>query len=117
MPLGMVYAAIDHGTEVIDGNTVEKGIAARMLGWATRLAMAAYEYDVDGQNRPVLTADGTLSYKYDPANPTQALVKNDAAEARLKRFVSNLDVMRQLMIEFGYGPMGHDQFDPYATQQ
>jgi len=38
-------------------------------------------------------------------------VKDANAEARLKNYVANLDVMRQLMVTFGYGPMGHDQYD------
>jgi len=64
MPHGMVYAAIRHGTEVIDGREVERGIGARMIAWATTLAEAAYEHEVDAQGRPLLSSEGTLKYLY-----------------------------------------------------
>jgi hypothetical protein len=61
-------------------------------------------FENTGQN-----PDGTVKYTYNDA--TYPIVKDIVAEARLKKYVANLDTMRQLIYTFGYGPMGHEQFD------
>jgi bifunctional ADP-heptose synthase (sugar kinase/adenylyltransferase) len=75
-----------------------------MIQYANYLAQIAYQ--VAGSPDPVT---GELTYATDAqgnslANAGQAA--QDAATS-LKGYSSNLDVVRQLTLFFGYGPLGH----------
>ena len=96
-----------YGTEQINyssiGFEVEKTIGARMLQHANYLAQLAYEVtgpaDSTGELTYLTDASGNLVPK-----TTQAA--QDAA-TMLKNYASNIDVVRQLTLYFGYGPLGH----------
>jgi hypothetical protein len=52
-PVGSVYSARTYGKETVFGKTVQKGIAARVLGYANQLLADGYwtdEIDIDGDN-------------------------------------------------------------------
>ncbi len=101
------YVAKNYGTEVVNPNIgfdVAKNVGARMIQHANYLAQIAYQ--TVGAPDPV---SGELTYAADAqgnslVNAGQAA--QDAA-AMLKGYASNLDVVRQLTLFFGYGPVGH----------
>jgi hypothetical protein len=104
---GIEYVAKNYGTEVVNpkiGFDVAKTIGARMLQHANHLAQIAYQvslpadpttgeltYDVDGQGNAIPNADSAAQ----------------TAATMLKSYASNIDVVRQLTLFFGYGPLGH----------
>jgi hypothetical protein len=104
---GIEYVAKNYGTEVVNPNVgfpVAKSVGSRMIQYANYLAQIAYQ--VAGSPDPVT---GELTYATDAqgnslANAGQAA--QDAATS-LKGYSSNLDVVRQLTLFFGYGPLGH----------
>jgi hypothetical protein len=59
LPDGRVFVAQTYGTEVIRGQTVQRGIGARILEWANVLMNKAYECT------PVLSPDGVTTW-YEP---------------------------------------------------
>ncbi len=68
-PTGKVYVAKTFGKEEIFGKSVQRGIAARVLGWANKLLALAYE-TTDG---PDLDGDGAPDW-YEPVfNPDTGL--------------------------------------------
>lgn len=97
----------EYGTEQINASSigfeVQKTIGARMLQHANYLAQLAYEVtgppDSTGELTYLTDGQGNLVPK-----PTQAA--QDAA-TMLKNYASNIDVVRQLSLFFGYGPLGH----------
>jgi Met-zincin len=104
---GIEYVAKNYGTEVVNPNIgfqTAKSIGARMLQHANDLASRAYQvtnppdpttgeltYDTDGQGNPI------------PLSSPDA----QALATMLKGYASNIDVVRQLTLFFGYGPLGH----------
>ncbi len=103
---GIEYVARDYGTEPLNsaiGFPVSKTIGARMIQQANYLAQLSYE--VAGPPG----AGGELTYVTDAQNNPVPLAGTNATEAAaiLKGFASNLDVVRQLTLYFGYGPLGH----------
>ena len=97
----------DYGTEQINypsiGFEVQKTIGARMLQHGNYLAQLAYE--VSGPP----DATGELTYLTDGQGnlvPKTSQAAQDAA-VMLKNYASNIDVVRQLTLFFGYGPLGH----------
>jgi hypothetical protein len=76
-----------------------------MLQQANTLAAIAYS----NTQTPPDPVTGELTYDLDAqgnaiVNPGQAA--QDAA-AMLTKYTSNIDVVRQLTLFFGYGPLGH----------
>jgi len=75
-PNGQTYIARTFGKESIFGQTVQRGIAARVLGYANKLLEQAYEVtdgpDLDGDGNPdwylpaINTTTGMPIVKYDP---------------------------------------------------
>ncbi|MEM1029588.1 MAG: zinc-dependent metalloprotease [Myxococcota bacterium] len=99
---GYTYVARRYGDDVIDGRTVDRGIASRMVAHANELAAAAYAVEeVDGElvfdafGRPVLSLD-------DAGHP---LVVDADREAELRRYVGLMDAARQIAAVVGYGPL------------
>ncbi|HXN32956.1 MAG TPA: hypothetical protein VN894_13895, partial [Polyangiaceae bacterium] len=97
----------DYGTEQINyaniGFEVQKTIGARMLQHANYLAQLAYQ--VSGP----ADSTGELTYLTDGNGnlvPNSGPAAQDAA-TMLKSYASNIDVVRQLTLFFGYGPLGH----------
>ena len=97
----VTYVARNYGTETLNGATVARSSGARMLEYAARLASETYE--LDGPPDPV-THD--LTYRRDPVTrePICKLGSGgvvdasacEAAKARIRRFSSNLDTIRQV---------------------
>jgi hypothetical protein len=103
---GIEYVAKDYGTEPLNsaiGFPVAKTIGARMIQQANYLAQQAYQVaGPPGQG-------GELTYLTDAQGNALPLTGTNAtnAAAILKGYASNLDVVRQLTLYFGYGPLGH----------
>ena len=105
---GTLYLARRHGTEVIFGKTVEKGIAARMLAWANVLAQAAYEVDsVD----PVTGEVHVVMKDGEPVTKGGKACEDTAACIQLRNYKAVLDFTRQAASAFGFpdpSPIGID---------
>jgi hypothetical protein len=103
---GIEYVARNYGTEMVNsrGPKVSRSMGARMIQYANQLAAATYAV------KSVDPVTGELTYGTDAngqaacANPT---VPCTSGATTLKNFSSNLDVVRQLTLFFGYGPLGH----------
>jgi hypothetical protein len=80
-PNGRVYVARTFGKETIFGETVQRGIAARVLEYADGLVAAAYETD-DG---PDLDGDGAADWHVPIVNPTTGMprVRWDSTVAQI----------------------------------
>ncbi len=97
---GIEYVAKNYGTESINGVTTAKSIGSRMIQYANQLAQVAYQVASTLPN-------GELVYATDATgasipNPGQAA--QDAA-TMLKTYTTNIDVVRQLTLFYGYGPL------------
>jgi hypothetical protein len=97
---GIEYVAKNYGQESINGISTAKSIGSRMIQYANSLAQTAYAVQA---TEPT----GELVYQSDASgnpvpNPGQAA--QDAA-TMLKSFTSNIDVVRQLTLFYGYGPL------------
>jgi hypothetical protein len=94
----------DYGAEWVNSNIgfqVSKTIGARMLQHANYLANLAY------QTSSVDPVTGELTYDTDGHGnliPKTGQTAQDAA-TMLKNYASNIDVVRQLTLFFGYGPL------------
>ncbi|HSY20478.1 MAG TPA: zinc-dependent metalloprotease [Polyangiaceae bacterium] len=106
---GIEYVAKNYGTETVNSNIgygVAKSVGARMLQQANMLAQTAYSVST-----PPDPVTGELTYDQDAqgnAIPTAGTAAQSAATF-LKGFTSNIDVVRQLTLFFGYGPLGRGQ--------
>jgi hypothetical protein len=92
---GQAYVAKRYGTETIDGQPVDRGIAARMLDWMNTLTLAAYETEVVGEEPDqkrvyVLTPDG------------QPKVVSQRFANRVKAYQGLLDYVQQVTGQFGF---------------
>ena len=97
---GIEYVAKNYGTESINGVTTAKSVGSRMIQYANQLAQVAYQV---ASTLPT----GELVYATDATgasvpNPGQAA--QDAA-TMLKTYTTNIDVVRQLTLFYGYGPL------------
>ena len=107
---GVLFLAHSYGTEEIDGKTVQRGIAARVLEWMNLLTARAYEVD-DTLTSP--TGELTvLRYTDNTACPSgvnycvgQPIQKNAAFALRVTNYKSVIDYMHETANQFGfYGP-------------
>ena len=107
---GQLYLAHRYGTEEIDGKTVERGIAARVLEWMNTLTARAYRVDAS-----VVSATGELTVeRYAdnsdcPAGVSYCVgqpVQLDASFAlRVTNYKSVIDYMHMTASQLGfYGP-------------
>ena len=96
---GLVYKAHATGTENLFGKPRQKAVGARMLDWANTLVYEAYVVQTDASGNYLLNADGTPRLALTAGKPR---VNPDfpGADAALKRYVANLDAMRQLTRTF-----------------
>jgi hypothetical protein len=101
---GIEYVAKNYGTEMVNGFQTAKSIGARMLQHANDLASRAYQV-----SSPPDPTTGEITY--DPDAQGNAIPLADpgaqALATILKNYASNIDVVRQLTLYFGYGPLGH----------
>ncbi len=95
----MTYRARTTGTEKLFGVDHEKSIGARMLAWANNLVYEAYVVETDAQGFYLLNPDGTPKLKLKNGKPD---LNPDfpGGDAALKRYVANINVMRQLVSTF-----------------
>jgi hypothetical protein len=107
---GVLFLAHSYGTEEIDGKTVQRGIAARVLEWMNLLTAQAYEVD-DTLTGP--TGELTvLRYADNSACPSgvnycvgQPIQKSAAFALRVTNYKSVIDYMHETANQFGfYGP-------------
>ncbi|MEO6600701.1 MAG: hypothetical protein ABIQ16_12560, partial [Polyangiaceae bacterium] len=107
---GQLYLAHRYGTEEIDGKTVERGIAARVLEWMNTLTAMAYSVD-----KTVVNPTGELTverYQDDSACPAgvtycagQPIQISTPFTLRVTNYKSVIDYMHQTATQFGfYGP-------------
>jgi hypothetical protein len=107
---GQLYLAHSYGSEVINGKTVQRGIAARVLEWMNALSARAYSVD-----KTVVNPTGELTierYADNTACPPGVSycvgqpVQLDAAFAlRVTNYKSVIDYMHLAAFQFGfYGP-------------
>ncbi len=101
---GYTYVARRYGSETIDGKSVDKGIASRMVAHANALITGAYEVQHDANGKPVLDSFGTPTVVLDADGAP--VVKDATALGRLTKYVGLLDAARQIGHELGYGPLG-----------
>ncbi|CAN5472271.1 hypothetical protein BH09MYX1_BH09MYX1_11720 [soil metagenome] len=96
---GVVYTARTYGTEPLNAGPrgalgpVQKTMGARMIQYANELA--ARSYTATGT---VTDSDGVAYPKYDVTNP-----KDFTIATKLKGFVSNLEIARELSLYLGIG--------------
>jgi hypothetical protein len=100
---GYTYIARRYGNDVVDGKTVDKGIASRMVAHANAIAAAAYVVKVDDLGRPTKDAYGAPELVLDAQGQPQ--VKSSAQVAELARYVGLLDSVREVGHKMGYGPV------------
>ncbi|MEI9935703.1 MAG: hypothetical protein WDO69_00630 [Pseudomonadota bacterium] len=107
---GQLYLAHSYGTEEIDGKTVQRGIAARVLEWMNVLTAKAYSVDPS-----VVNPNGEqtiLRYTDNSACPPgvdyctgQPIQLDTAFALRVTNYKSVLDYMHLTANQFGfYGP-------------
>ena len=102
---GELFEAHSAGTEVIDGKTVQRGIAARVLEWMNTLTAQAYEVDATA-------ATGELTVKHyadNSACPTgvescvgQPVQRSSQFAIRVTNYKSVIDYMHETAAQFGY---------------
>jgi hypothetical protein len=104
---GIEYVAKNYGTEVVNPNIgfeMAKTIGASMIQHANNLAKLSYSV-----TQPPDPVTGELTYDTDGQG--NSIAKTDAQSQALatllKGYASNIDVVRQLTLFFGYGPLGH----------
>jgi hypothetical protein len=103
---GIIYVARSYGKESINPAVKyqsEKAMGARMIQYANQIAAKTFVVD------SVDHVTGELTYKKDGNN--QPICKDESCTANkviLQKYAGNLDVVRQLTLFFGYGPLGHD---------
>lgn len=101
---GYTYVARKYGTEVLDGKTVDKGIASRMVAHANALAAVAYKTKKDSGGATQLDSFGRPLLELDSAG--QAIIEDYDRASELTRYVGLLDSVREIGYRLGYGPLG-----------
>ncbi|MBL8607039.1 MAG: hypothetical protein JNL38_06955 [Myxococcales bacterium] len=100
---GISYRARSTGTETHFGKTREKSVGARMLEWANNLVYEAYKVEVDAQGFYKLNADGTPKLALKDGKP-QVNTDFPGGVTALKRYVVQIELMRQLVNQFVRSP-------------
>ncbi|MEJ7732961.1 MAG: hypothetical protein WKG00_27665 [Polyangiaceae bacterium] len=103
---GYTYVARRYGNEEIDGRSVDRGIASRMLQHANALIVASYEVDKDVDGQPVIDAFGTPKVVVDADGLPKVLPAGATRIAELTSYIGLLDAQRQVGKAVGYGPLG-----------
>ena len=96
----ITYRAHSTGTEKLFDVKHEKSVGARMLEWANNLVTEAYIVETDVGGNFILNADGTPKLKLLAGKP-QPNPDFPASLGALNRYVTNIEVMRQLVTTFG----------------
>jgi hypothetical protein len=96
----ITYRARTTGTEKLFGVDREKSIGARMLEWANNLEFDAYICATDAQGFFLLNADGTPKLVLGKDGKPQVNPATIGGDTNLKRYVANIETMRQLVGTF-----------------
>ena len=103
---GQLYVAHRYGREEIDGRTVERGIAARVLSWMNLLTQQAYEISAENPDTGELTvaryADDSSCPEGKSVCAGQPIEKSREYTLRTKNYKSVLDFMRQVTATYGF---------------
>jgi len=99
---GYSFVARKYGNETIDGKTVEKGIASRMIQHANALLSAVYIVQRDGQNKPILDGYGRPTLVLDGNGNPQ--LTGQLGVSDLGKYVQILDATKQIEWDLGFGP-------------
>jgi hypothetical protein len=102
---GYTYIARKYGSETIDGKTVDKGIASRMLQHANELLAASYEVETDASGAPVRDAFGAPVLKKGADGQPVPLDPDTTRAGELNSYIGLLDALRQIGYSLGYGPL------------
>jgi hypothetical protein len=102
---GYTYIARRYGAEIIDGKSVDRGIASRMLEHANQLLMASYQAQTDVNGKPLFDAFGAPILVLDANGQPVALDPDTSAIGELTRYTGLLDAAHQIGHELGYGPL------------
>lgn len=95
---GYTYVGRKYGPQTIDGKTVDKGIASRMIARANALLLATYETSgTDAWGAPIVTLDAN-------GQPVMKAGVSEAALKELRDWVGTLDASVQIANMVGYGP-------------
>jgi hypothetical protein len=97
---GLTWVARDFGTEASPAGQIPVGIGARMIRRANFLLAAAYDIQKDASGYPVYDASHRPIW-----NSTPGKVADQAALGNLRRWVGNLNVMRDTVNVFGLGQL------------
>jgi hypothetical protein len=101
---GFTYIARSFGTESIDGRTIDRGIASRMMQRANQLVTLSYVVQKDAQGNPVLDEYGRPALILDAQGQPQPLETFESKQGELSRYVGLVDAIRQLGHILGEGP-------------
>ena len=95
---GYTYIGRKYGPQTVDGKTVDKGIASRMIARANLLLLLSYETSgTDAFGSPILVTDAN----------GQPVIKTNAADSDIKAlrdWVGTMDATVQIGNLVGYGP-------------
>ena len=110
---GKRYLAKTYGDEVVFGKTYDKGIAAKMIGWANTLTAQAYELDAttpfdaitgapnyvyDAEGLPIVLLDPTQT----PNDPNALTCDDNRACVQLRKYRGLLDFTRDTAAKLGF---------------
>jgi hypothetical protein len=96
---GITYRARTAGKEKVFNVDHEKAIGARMLEWANQLVESTYVVDTDADGNTLKNTDGTPKLKLKNGQP-QLAPDGLGSPLALKRYVTNIEIMRQLVKTF-----------------
>ncbi len=100
---GYTYVAKKYGSEVVDGKTVDRGVASRMLAHANAMAAVAYKVKKDTAGKPILDKFGRPEYEQVGGAP---VLDNPSVASDLTRYIGLIDSVREVGYRLGYGPLG-----------
>jgi len=99
---GYTYVARKYGNDVIDGKTVEKGIASRMLQHANQMIGVAYQCQKDVNNKPILDSFGRPQLILDGQGQPQETGLITTTE--VARYIAIIDAVKGIEHDLGYSP-------------
>jgi hypothetical protein len=104
---GQRYVAHAYGKEDIDGRTVQRGIAARVLEWANTLTREAYEVDSEDSDTGELTLATYANDDDCPAGVSscegQPVQKDAGLSRQVNDYKSVIDYLHDVTSAFGFG--------------
>jgi hypothetical protein len=103
---GELFEAHSYGTETIDGKTVQRGIAARVIEWMNVLTAQAYAVDTTaatGEQTVKRYADNTACPVGVDTCMGQPVQLSQQFALRVTNYKTILDYMRQVSAQFDFG--------------